>query len=644
MIIATAGHIDHGKTRLVKALTGLDTDRLPQERARGITIDLGFAHLDLGAGLRISFIDVPGHERFIRNMIAGVSGIDAALVVVAADDGVMPQTLEHLNILDLLGVRRGAVALSKTDLVPAKHVDAAASEIRAVLAGTGLAGAPVFPVSAVCGHGLDALIVWMKSLALQQAHVKDEDHYFRLPVDRAFTISGSGTVVTGTVRAGAVSVGDHLLVSPRQEAARVRGIQIHGAATETASRGQRCALNLAGIGLDQIKRGDWVVHPAAHELTERFDVRIHVLASAAHPLEHRTPIQFHHGAGSMPARVVLPGAGRIGPGQTGFARLLMERPVAVWHADRFIVRSQDAHLTVAGGVVLNPYVSARKPRSGTRMAELQAYERATPERTLAGLLELTERGVDWPAFVRAMNLTPAAAEAVRRGAGAIQLGKESPVTISRTMAEALTARLMAALRTYHAQNPRAAGAAMASLHASLAPRMPATAFQAFVRSLANRKLIVLSNDVVRLQSHEASSNPMDDQLWKRVHDALYPLGAHSLSLAQLAAHLGLAEHAVRDFLHRKSRTGLIWRVTDARFCLQETLVSLAATAAELAAEKDDGLFSAADFRDVIGTGRGLAIHYLEFFDRVGITRRSGDRRSMGIDFRKVLMPGDTDSV
>jgi len=643
VIIATAGHIDHGKTRLVKALTGVDTDRLPEERARGISIELGFAHTTLGSRGRVSFVDVPGHERFIRTMIAGVGGIDAALLVVAADDGLMPQTLEHLQILDLLGVEHGVVAVTKTDLVSPERVAAVVAEARAALSSTSLRAASLIPVSAHSGQGMPELLAWLDQSGAAPPRPADEDHHFRLPVDRAFVIPGRGTVVTGTIHSGCVALGELLRVSPSGQEVRVRGIQIQGEAADQGQRGQRCALNLVGASVEDVRRGDWILHAAAHAPTQRLDVRLKVLDSDAGALRHWTPVHLHLGTLDVPARIAVPGEASIEAGASGYVQLITDRPIAALHGDRFIVRCQSARRTLGGGVVLDPFAPARQRKGGLRTAVLQAHERPSAGGVLSGLLELSETGVDLHAFGQAMNLVPAAAQAALRAAQAVPLGKDRPTGLGRAAADALVVRVLNEVRTFHDKHPNAAGIEVARLRAALAPRLNKAAFQALVRDLANRQLLVLSNDVARLSGHEAAFSAQEERLWARVHETLLRAGAQVPLIAELAQALGVGEQVLRDLLHRKSRGGAVRRITATRFGLRETLAELAAATRTVAAATDDGFFSAADYRNAIGTGRGLAIHILEYFDQTGVTQRFGDRRRVAQSFmRQVESSGETD--
>ena len=390
MIVGTAGHIDHGKTALVKALTGVDADRLKEEKVRGITIDLGFAYADLGAGRVTGFVDVPGHERLVHTMLAGAGGIDFALLVVAADDGPMPQTAEHLAILDLLGLIRGAVALTKADLADSDRRAAVTGAIRAMLAPTGLRDAPVLPVSARTGEGLAALAALLAA-AERDTRARTTAGLPRLPVDRVFTLAGAGTVVTGTFVSGRVAVGDHVVVSPAGLAARVRGIHAQNAETAEATAGQRCALNLAGEGVtrEAILRGDVVLSPALHAPTKRIDAELRLLASEAKPLAAGTAARLHLGPAEVGVRIA-PLDPPLAPGMTGFVQLVLDAPVAAAALDRFVLRDVSARRTMGGGRLLDLRAPSRKRRAPERLALLAAAREPEPARAV----EVEGRGGD----------------------------------------------------------------------------------------------------------------------------------------------------------------------------------------------------------------------------------------------------------
>jgi selenocysteine-specific elongation factor len=389
MIIGTAGHIDHGKTTLVKALTGVDCDRLKEEKARGITVDLGYAYTE-----KLGFIDVPGHEKLIHNMLAGATGIDFALLVIAADDGPMPQTREHLEIIELLGIRHGAVALTKIDTVTVDRQNQAKIEIAELLAGTALAAAPIFPVAATAGLGIPELRAHLEA---QSTSTKHSDSGFRLAIDRCFTLSGIGTVVTGTAFSGQVRVGDQLQLSPPGKTVRVRSLRVQDAAAESGAAGQRIALGLSGIEKSEVERGMWIVAPQLHAPLRRFDARIRVLSSQP-ALKHWTPVHLHLGAEDVPARIALLGADEIAPGTENWAQITVDRDICALAGDRFILRDASARHTIGGGRVLDIFPPSRKRRSAERLAMLAALADDNPATALLLASEQQAAGVELDAY------------------------------------------------------------------------------------------------------------------------------------------------------------------------------------------------------------------------------------------------------
>ncbi len=405
MIIGTAGHIDHGKTSLVKALTGVDADRLPEEKARGITLDLGYAYTPLPGGDVLGFVDVPGHERLVHNMLSGATGIDYALLVVAADDGPMPQTREHVQILDLLGLERGAVALTKIDVVGRERAEAARLEVRALLADTGLRDAPVFGLSSVTGEGVAELRAHLDEQA-QTLPARSTQGHFRLAVDRCFTLKGAGTIVTGTAHSGRVRVGDELLLSPLGIPVRVRSIHAQDRPAEEAWGGQRCALNLAAAGFDKslVERGNWMLEAPAHAPVQRIDLRLQVLKSEARPLRHWTPVHFHLGAADVTGRIALLEGDTLEPGGTALAQAVLDRPIGALGGDRFVIRDQSATRTLGGGRVLDPFPPQRGRRTAHRFALLRACEAVDAADALTAALASSPLGVDLARFAQTWNL------------------------------------------------------------------------------------------------------------------------------------------------------------------------------------------------------------------------------------------------
>ena len=642
MIVATAGHIDHGKTLLVKTLTGVDTDRLPEEKARGISIDLGFAYLPLPNGELIGFVDVPGHERFVRNMLAGVCGIDYALLVVAADDGVMPQTLEHLNILNLLHIQRGAVVITKIDRVDEARVKQVAEHVSALLSTTQLAGATVMPVSAISGAGMNDLRDMLKAVAASAPSRASADQHFRYAIDRAFTVAGSGTVVTGTVFNGRVAPGDKLVLSPAGNEVRVRGIQIQGKAAQQASAGQRCALNLTGTDLEAVSRGDWVLAPAIHHPTQRIAGRVSVLASETQALKHWTPVHLHLATADVTARIAIRRGESIAPGASAMAQLQLDHPVGALHGDRFILRDQSATRTIGGGVVLDPFVSTHSARDRSkeaREAELAALEQPTPEATLNALIQLG-KSVDLQRFETLFNMPTAQATALYDKANLVALGKDTRAGITRTRLTQITDSITPHLQAFHKAQPQATGEETETLRKKLAPELSADAFGTILRTLADARKIETSGSIARLPAHSTTANSADETMWQLVKPALDAAGFAAPQIKDLALQLKLKEPIVKDFLYRKAKSGEIYRVTPDRFYTKGTVAKLAATAQATAQAQPTGIFTAAQYRDWTGVGRGLAIEILEFMDTLGVTQRIGDTRKMRKDFVPILGPAE----
>ena len=636
MIVATAGHIDHGKTTLVKALTGTDTDRLPEEKARGISIDLGFAYWKSGAGDTIGFVDVPGHERFIRNMLAGVCGIDYVMLIVAADDGVMPQTIEHLNIVDLLNVTRGIAVITKTDRVSPERVAEVAADVRDLLAATQLASVAVLPVSATSGDGIAALRDALTLAAKAQAGREKAGRHLRYAIDRSFGMAGSGTVVTGTVFNGEVKAGDKLMLSPSGIEVRVRALQKQGRPAQQAAAGERCALNLSGIELDKVARGDWIVVPEIHAPTVRIDVRLQVLASESQPVKHWTPVHLHLGTADVTARIAIRRGASVAPGSSALVQLIADRPLAALHGDRFIVRDQSAVRTIGGGSVIDPFAPASRRRTQARAAQLAALEHPEPAAALAALLACSPAGVDLPQFERTFNLTADRVEALARESGAAIVDKNYRIALPSGTVAALKLRVIEALTRFHRESPQSLGVNVETLQKSLAPELAAATFAALVRELADERKIENPGSIARLPQHVATANPADEKMWQSVKPVLEAAGLNVPPLRELGPATQIKDAVLKDFLHRKSRTGELIRVTADRFYPRATLAQLAAIAQVVALAAPGGQFTAAQFRDRCGLGRSLAIEILECLDRLGITQRIGDLRKMRRDFVPLL--------
>jgi selenocysteine-specific elongation factor len=613
MIVGTAGHIDHGKTTLVRALTGVDTDRLAEEKARGISIELGYAYQPLDGGGVLGFVDVPGHERFVHTMLAGAAGVDFALLVVAADDGVMPQTREHLAILDLLGIALGAVALTKTDRVDAGRVAEVGRDLNRLLADTALAGSPVFPVSATRGQGVAALREHLHRAAQAQPQASEAGS-FRLAVDRSFSLKGAGTVVTGTVFAGRVAVGDELVVTPSGKTVRLRGLHVMNRPAERGQAGQRCALNLAGVAKDEIARGDWIVAPQLHAPTARFDVRLH-LSPAAPALAHWAPVHLHLGAAHVMARVALLQGDRLAPGASMLAQLVSDTPLGAVSGDRFILRDAEARHTLGGGTVLDPDAPARKRKTPLRLAELAALEAADAGERLARLLELggvdlARRAVHWNRADLAGRLPE---DSIRIHAG------HADWAFSAAHWASLGEKLVADLAGFHERFPDEQGPEATRARRMFFPRLAAPVFAALAETRVDDGSLQKSGPWLHLPTHTVALSPEDEALWQRVRTWLAEATLDPPWTRDLAKRAGRDEASTRRLLQKLARQGRLFQVVRDLFYLPEAVAQLAGMVQEL--EHATGETRAAEFRDKSGLSRKRAIQVLEFFDRVGYTRR-----------------------
>jgi selenocysteine-specific elongation factor len=633
MIVGTAGHIDHGKTALVRALTGVDTDRLPAEKARGITIDLGFAYRRVAENETLGFVDVPGHESFVHNMLAGAVGIDFVLLVVAANDGPMPQTREHLQIVDLLGIGRGIVALSKCDLVTAERIAAVNTELRGLLASTSLAAVEIMPVSVLTGDGLAALEARLLDAARKMPS-HDRGGRFRLAVDRSFSLAGIGTVVTGTAFAGIVHVGDKLLLSPSGLTARVRAVHAQNTPAEHGCAGQRCALNLIGteIDKDRIRRGDWVLDEELHAPTERLDAQIRLLPSEGRPLHHWQPVYLHVGAARVLARVALLDRERLLPGEQAFAQFTLDRPVGALYGDRIVYRDQAARRTMGGGIVVDPWPLERARRRPQRVAALASLASADARMALLGVLSGDPGWVNLKRFARARNLTAEAAEALWRRSKIVRVDRGGgSFGFSPHHWQATVAAVQTALAMHHQKVPDSPGLEEQRLRLALDTRLPADVFSAAIAAMIRDATLRRDGPWLKLPGHAARLTQADQRLWERIRPLMKRTRFQPPRVRDFAKGLEVRENEVRQLMRRLARMGMLVEVAHDHFFERESVTELAATLHVLAKKSQGNMITAATFRDRIGTGRKLAIQILEFFDRSGMTVRDGDLRRIRED-------------
>ena len=631
MIVGTAGHIDHGKTALVRALTGVDTDRLKEEKERGISIDLGFAYLPADDDTIVGFVDVPGHEKFLGNMLAGATGIDFVLLVVAADDGVMPQTLEHLAIVDLLGVTRALVALTKVDLVSSERRAAVADAIRALLRGTGLAAARIVPVSSTTGEGIDELRAALLAAARAEGPRAARGR-FRLAVDRCFSLPGTGTIVTGPVMSGAVAVGDAVVVSPAGLRARVRSIHSQSRPAERGLAGERCALNLVGEGATRhaLARGDVVLDPKLHAPTERIDATLHVLASERRALEHWTPLRLHHAAAEVAARVALLEETPIAPGATGRIQLVLERPVAAAVGDRFVVRDTSGARTVGGGRFVDLRPPRRRRRTPERLAQLDALAREDPREALGAALSSWPFFVDVGAFARDRALDEREANALLDSIAPKRLAvADAIVAVSVSTWQRLAAACREALDMAHREHPELPGLSVTQLASAVELPLPPRVLASGVRALVDSGALLSEGGALRLPEHRLSLDDRDRRAWLRIAPLLSAGERFRPPRAsEIAAALRMPVGEARRVLKALARQRVVIEVGLDRFFKRETVEELETIVVAVARAQKDGRFAVWQFRDRLDNGRKIAIEILEYCDGRGLTLRDGDLRRL----------------
>jgi selenocysteine-specific elongation factor len=616
MIVATAGHVDHGKTTLIKALTGKDTTHLPEERRRGMTIDLGFAGLPLPNGEFIGFVDVPGHERFIRNMLAGITGVDLALLIVAADDGIKPQTREHLEILDLLNITEAAVALTKVDRVDGPRLAQVSASIAPLLAATSLCGAPMFAVSAPDNLGIPALRDHLISRASQTRRHR-QGALFRLPIDRSFLSEGTGRIVTGTIASGRVGVGDCLKLMPADKLIRVRGLHTHHSAVSSLGAGERCALNISGSDPeDQVSRGDWLVAPAIATVSGQIDARLR--AATGVQLQDGARVQFCHGAASIQARLVL----LSDEANPQYAQIVFREPVHALVRDSFILRDVDGRRTLAGGIVLDPFPTTRGRRRPERVSALAALDVPDVRSALARLLPITPDGISLSPFAQAWNIDPSEAENLWASVGLTRYETRGfDAAQWRQRSEALVSEVA----RFHLQHPDSFGPSAAQVLRTNSPAGQPQLALAVLKSLIHEKRLVREGAQIRMPTHEIEFSAAEKLLWRRIAPLLGP-HCKPMSMHDIAAKQKLDLKTVKGVLQRAARAGYLVRINVGRFLHKSVFIDLAAKAAALAEHSEGKLFDAAAFRDESALGRGISIELLEYFDRIGFTQRIGDRR------------------
>jgi selenocysteine-specific elongation factor len=637
VVLGTAGHIDHGKTSLVKALTGVDTDRLREEKRRGITIELGFAHLALPDGTVAGVVDVPGHERFVRAMAAGAGGIDLVVLVVAADEGVMPQTREHLDICRLLGVPRGLVAVTKADMLPELGADwlpLLEGELAAAVKGTFLEGAPIVPVSSRTGEGLPALLAAIEKLAAEVPERPADGPLF-LPVDRAFSLKGFGTVITGTLLSGQVAEGDAVELVPHGATGdlRVRSVQVHGKPAPRALAGQRTAVNLPGVEAEAISRGQVLVHRGAVPAATMLDAEVTLLAAAPKALKHRAKLLLHVGTAQVPAQVALLDRAELAPGETAFAQLRLSAPAAALPGERFILRGftvlEGRGKTVGGGRILAILPRRRKRGRPEDPAQLEELARGAPEARIAAVLAMAgPAGLAEAALPARTALAPraigGALERLSSRGDAVLFDRERRAWVAGPVARGLSSKLLAALDAFHRAKPLAAGVGKEELRGALPPVADPRLFQRLLAQLAERRELAVEGDLVRRPGHHAAQSGAGGKLKEKVAQALAKGGLTPPWLAELPAAVGAPADEVQAVLKLLLAEGKVVRVSSELYFDAAAVEALRARLVQhLRARRE---ITTQEFKDLVGATRKHVIPLAEHFDRERVTLRVGEKR------------------
>ncbi len=628
MIVGTAGHIDHGKTSLIRKLTGIDTDRLKEEKARGISIDLGFAYWPRPGGQIVGFVDVPGHEALVHNMLAGATGIDFVILVIAADDGIMPQTREHLAIMDLLGLDRGVVALSKCDLAGENRLAQVTRDIEILLENTSLKSAEIIPVSAVTGAGLESLAARIDA-ARDAPAARSRQGIFRLAVDRSFTLAGHGTTVTGTVLSGAVRVGDQVRVSPAGFDARVRSIHAQNQPVEQGEAGQRCALVLSGprISKEALHRGDMVLDPVLDAPTARIDARLRVLPSERKPVGQWFPVKVHHAAGEVPGRIVVLDEEPIKPGDTSLVQLVLDRPLAAAVGDRFVLRDTSSSRTVGGGTFIDLRAPERRRRTPERLALIEALAERDPVAALTRILDKPNGWIGLSAFLRDRAIGEEAAATISSKLGLVTLSMRPDVVVMLDRRwEEFRLAVIEKLDAFHTANPDLPGIGLEQLRRAANQPLPAPLFTAALKKLDENGDLSLDRMWVRRPHHVVNFSAEEERLLASILRHLHAEPYRPPRVRDIAKAMAIGEDAVRRLLRMSSRRGQVEEMAHDHFFARSAVEAMARIAIELAEQSPKGTFTAAEFRDRLDNGRKVAIQILEFFDRHGFTIRRQDLR------------------
>lgn len=630
IILGTAGHIDHGKTSLVRALTGIDTDRLKEEKERGITIELGFAFMDLPSGTHVGIVDVPGHERFVKNMVAGVTGIDMVAMIIASDESIMPQTREHLEICSLLGLQHGLIVLTKRDLVEQEWLDMVIEDIKEFTSGTFLENAPIIPVSSATGEGMDQLIKTVDKIA-ENIPEKSSSGLFRIPVDRVFTMKGFGTVITGTLASGKISVGDSVMIYPKKTNTKIRGIQVHNSPVESARAGMRTAINFQGLDLDEVNRGDVIALPDTLKPSYLVDASFTYLKSNSRALKNRSKIRFHAGTAELHGNLILLDQEQVEPGETALVQIRLDTPVTCVKDDRFVLRSETPVRTVGGGVILNPIPKKHKRLKEHISEGLSSITAGDIEAGIDFQIEQTGyNGISFDDMKLMTNLSEKKLDGVMSkllsDRKAVQVDKENRIYIHENTLSSFNEKLLTLLTNYHRQNPLKNGMPKEELKSKFPDFAGGKFFNHAIQRLIKDGRVIQSENVVHLSTHKIALHEDQQKVKERILEIYTQSGLTPPSFKQMYDELNIDSQAAKDVLLLLVKEGKIIKAKDDLFFEAGAIKNLEQQLYDFLIANDE--ISAPLFKDMTGLSRKYLIPLLEYFDSINFTIRIGDTRKL----------------
>jgi selenocysteine-specific elongation factor len=630
IILGTAGHIDHGKTSLIKAITGTDTDRLKEEKERGITIELGFASLDLPSGEHLGIVDVPGHEKFVKNMVAGATGIDIVMMVIAADEGVMPQTREHMEICTLLGIQHGLIAMTKTDMVDEEWMELALEDIREFSQGTFLEDSPILPVSSVSGQGIPDLVKTLDEIA-GQLPSKRPSNLFRLPIDRVFTMKGFGTVITGSLVSGKISVGDTIMIYPSGITSKVRGIQVHNLSAKSAESGMRTAINFQGLEKAAVNRGEVLSTPGSLVNSYMVDVSFHYLSSNQKPLKNRNLVRFHTGTSEVMGYLMLLEQDELPPGQTAFAQLRLDAPVAIVRADRFVVRSYSPVRTIGGGHVLNPAPQKHKRLKAEVIEKLRDLTSDDPDVVISYHIEQSGYGGVSFSHLKIMTNLPdkqleTQLQHLLSQKKIIQTDKDNRIFIHQTTFETLKEKFTENLNDYHKANPLKAGMPKEELKSKFPLLTDVKLFNQVINQMIKSKQIVQEENTVRLEGHRISLGQDQADVRQKITRIYRNGGLQPPYFRDVVKGLEADPKHVQDVMMLLVEEGQIVKTKDDLYFDARAVADLKSRLVDFL--KTNGEITTPQFKEMTGVSRKYVIPLIEYFDAKNVTLRVGDSRKL----------------